>query len=99
MKVIKVLGTGCTNCRATVERIEAVAGDLGVPITVEKIEEIRDIMSYGILSTPGVIVDGTLVHSGGIPAREKIAAWLGPGENAATEAAPAASGCHCAGRH
>jgi small redox-active disulfide protein 2 len=79
MKAIKVLGTGCANCRATAQRIEQVAKELGVPITLEKVEAIQDIMAYGILATPGIVVDGKVVHSGGVPVREKIAAWLGPG--------------------
>ena len=76
MKAIKVLGTGCANCRATAQRVEEAAKELGVSITLEKVEEIQDIMAYGILATPGVVVDGKVVHSGGVPAREKIAGWL-----------------------
>ena len=76
MKAIKVLGTGCANCRATVQRVEQVAQEMGVPITLEKVEAIQDIMAYGVLATPGVVVDGTVVHAGGIPTREKIAGWL-----------------------
>lgn len=98
MKAIKVLGTGCANCRATVQRVEAVAKELGVPITIEKVEEIQDIMAYGILATPGVVVDGTVVHSGGIPTREKIAGWFGAPEASGIGAASVASGCGCAGR-
>ena len=67
MKAIKVLGTGCANCRATTQRVEQVAKELGVAITLEKVEAIQDIMSYGILATPGVVVDGKVVHSGGVP--------------------------------
>ena len=54
MKEIKVLGTGCSNCRATIALIEQVAGVRGVAITLQKVEEVRDIMGYGIMSTPGV---------------------------------------------
>ena len=84
MKAIKVLGTGCANCRATVQRVEQVAKELGVPITLEKVEAIQDIMAYGILATPGVVVDGKVVHAGGVPAREKIAGWLGSGAETVT---------------
>jgi small redox-active disulfide protein 2 len=98
MKAIKVLGTGCANCRATVQRIEQVAKEMGTSITLEKIEEIQDIMAYGILATPGVVVDGKVVHSGGVPAREKIAGWLGPGAESVASSAPITSGCGCDGR-
>ena len=98
MKAIKVLGTGCANCRATVQRIEQVAKELGTSIMLEKVEDIRDIMAYGILATPGVVVDGTVVHSGGVPAREKIAVWLHPGAEFVASTASTASGCGCGGR-
>jgi small redox-active disulfide protein 2 len=73
---IKVLGTGCANCRTTIALIEQVARDKGVPVTVGKVEEPRDIMGYGVMSTPGVVIDGRVVHAGGVPTREKIAQWL-----------------------
>ena len=76
MKNIKVLGTGCANCKTVAKLIAAVAEEKGVAIELEKVEEIREIMSFGILSTPGVVVDGQVVHSGGIPSREKIEQWL-----------------------
>ncbi|WP_024871109.1 thioredoxin family protein [Tolumonas lignilytica] len=76
MKNIKVLGSGCTNCKTTVRLIEEAATECGVDIQLEKVEEIRDIVSYGVLSTPGVIVDGQIVHTGGIPSKEKIREWL-----------------------
>lgn len=98
MKAIKVLGTGCANCRATTQRVEQVAKEMGVPITLEKVEEVQDIMAYGILATPGVVVDGKVMHSGGIPTREKIAGWLGPAAEPAAGVAPVTSGCGCAGR-
>ena len=76
MKDIKVLGTGCANCRTTVSLIEQVAEAKGVAITLQKVEELRDIMGYGVMSTPGVVIDGKVVHAGGVPSREKIEQWL-----------------------
>ena len=76
MKNIKVLGTGCANCKTVAKLIAAVAEEKGIAIELEKVEEIREIMSFGILSTPGVVVTGQVVHSGGIPSREKIEQWL-----------------------
>jgi small redox-active disulfide protein 2 len=98
MKQVKVLGTGCANCRATTQRVEQVAKELGVPITLEKIEAIQDIMTFGILATPGVVVDGKVVHSGGVPTREKIAIWLGPCAEPVASTAPITSGCGCGDR-
>lgn len=73
---IKVLGTGCVNCRNTIALIEQVAQDKGVPVTLQKVEELRDIMGYGVMSTPGVVVNGKVVHAGGVPSRDKIEQWF-----------------------
>ncbi len=73
---VKVLGTGCANCRNTVALIEAVAREQGVAVEIEKVEDLPRIMSYGVMSTPGVVVEGDVVHAGGVPSREKVAQWL-----------------------
>jgi small redox-active disulfide protein 2 len=73
---IKVLGSGCANCKSTIALIEQVAKSRGIPITLSKVEDLRDIMGYGVMSTPGVVIDGNVVHSGGIPGRDKIERWL-----------------------
>ena len=73
---IKVLGTGCTNCKNTIALIDQVAQAKGVPVKLEKVEELRDIMGYGVMSTPGVVINGKVVHAGGVPSREKIEQWL-----------------------
>ncbi len=74
---IKVLGTGCTNCRNTIALIEQVAKAKGVAVQLEKVEALRDIMGYGVMSTPGVVINGQVVHAGGVPSREKIERWFG----------------------
>lgn len=73
---IKVLGTGCANCKATIALIEQMAQARGVPVTLSKVEELREIMGYGVMSTPGVVIDGKVVHAGGIPSRDKVEKWL-----------------------
>ncbi len=81
MKNIKVLGTGCANCEATLKRIETAAKENGVEINLEKVEELSEIMAYGVMSTPGVVIDDKVVHAGGIPDRATIDSWL-TGESA-----------------
>ena len=73
---IKVLGTGCANCKPTIALIEQVAQAQGVAIELEKVQDLRDIMGYGVMSTPGVVINGKVVHVGGVLSREKIAHWL-----------------------
>jgi small redox-active disulfide protein 2 len=76
MKDVKVLGTGCRNCKNTQQLIEEVARAQGVEIQLEKVDQIADIMRWGILATPGVVIDGQVVHSGGVPSRKQVEAWL-----------------------
>jgi small redox-active disulfide protein 2 len=76
MKDVKVLGPGCANCKNTTALIERVAKDKGLAINLQKVEELREIMGYGVMSTPGVVIDGKVVHAGGVPSREKVEGWL-----------------------
>ncbi len=73
---IKVLGTGCANCKATIDLIDQIAQAKGVAVKLEKVEELQDIMGYGVMSTPGVVINGKVVHAGGVPSRDKIEQWL-----------------------
>jgi len=93
---IKVLGTGCANCKTTLKLIEEVAAEKGVPVQLEKVEDIQAIMGYGVMSTPGVVIAGKVVHTGGVPSRDKIAQWLAG--TVAAQAAPAGGGCCCSGK-
>ncbi len=77
MKDVKVLGPGCANCKNTTALIERVAHERSIAINLVKVEDLPEIMSYGVMSTPGVVVDGKLVHAGGVPSREKVEGWLG----------------------
>ena len=76
MKDIKVLGSGCANCRTTLKLIEEVAQARGVAVNLEKVEDMAAILGYGVMSTPGVVIDGKVVHAGGVPDRKKIESWL-----------------------
>ena len=73
---IKVLGSGCANCKNTVALIEQAAKDKGVTVSLSKVEDMRDIMSYGVMSTPAVVIDGKVVHAGGVPNRAKVDQWF-----------------------
>ena len=76
MKDVKVLGPGCKRCVATAEMVQAQADRLGVPVRIEKVTEYAAIAGYGIVSTPGLVIDGKVVHAGGLPKPEDLAKWL-----------------------
>ena len=76
MKDIKVLGSGCANCKTTLKLIEEVAQARGLAVNLEKVDDMAAILGYGVMSTPGVVIDGKVVHAGGVPDRKKIEGWL-----------------------
>jgi len=76
MKDVKVLGPGCKRCVATAEMVSSEAAKLGIDVKVEKVTDYAAIAQYGIASTPGIVVDGKVVHAGGLPKPEAIAGWL-----------------------
>ena len=76
MKMIKVLGSGCAKCTKTAELIEKLAAEQGVEASVIKETDAQTIMAYGVMSTPAVVIDEQLVHSGRIPTQAEITGWL-----------------------
>ena len=76
MKSVKILGPGCKRCIATAEMVEAEAAKLGVQVSIEKVADYAAIAGYGVVSTPGVVIDGKVVHAGGQPKPEAVDAWL-----------------------
>ncbi len=73
---VKVLGSGCANCKTTAALIEQIAAELNVPIEIEKVEDYPTIAQYGVMATPGVVIEGKVVHVGGIPKRDTVQLWL-----------------------
>ena len=76
MKNIKVLGSGCKNCETTANLIKIAAEQAGIEIELEKITDMAQIMGYGVMSTPGVVINEKVVHAGGLPAPDLIRKWL-----------------------
>lgn len=73
---IKVLGSGCRNCAITAKAIAQAAREAGVQIALEKVTDLARILSFGVLSRPGLVVDGRLVHPGGVPGPDQVRAWV-----------------------
>ncbi|MEW7980691.1 MAG: thioredoxin family protein [Candidatus Sedimenticola endophacoides] len=76
MKNIKVLGSGCKNCETTAKLISIAAEQAGVEIELEKVTDMAEIMGYGVMSTPDVVVDGKVVHAGGLPGPDQVRSWI-----------------------
>jgi len=76
MKDVKVLGSGCKRCVATAEMVQTQADRLGIPVTIDKVTDYAAIAGYGIVSTPGIVIDGKVVHAGGLPKSDDVARWL-----------------------
>jgi len=67
MKTIKVLGTGCSNCKRTEEILKSVIKQLNLNIEIEKVEDIQEIMRYNVMSTPAIVIDEIVVLKGRVP--------------------------------
>ena len=76
MKNIEVLGPGCNNCIMLEKNAREAVAMVGVEATVTKITDREAIMAYGILSTPGLVIDGRVVSAGRIPSADDIVVWL-----------------------
>jgi small redox-active disulfide protein 2 len=73
---IKVLGPGCPKCSEVEKRVINALAELKVAAAVEKITDIKVMMSYGILATPGLVINGKVKSAGRIPRIEEIKAWI-----------------------
>ena len=76
MKDIKVLGPGCKRCQTTEDMVKAEAVRLGIDVKIEKVTDYAAIAGYGVVSTPGIVIDGKVVHAGGLPKAEDLTKWL-----------------------
>ncbi len=76
MKQVKVYGPGCKRCDTTHQMVVDAGNALNLEINVEKVTDPRQIAMAGVISTPGIAVDGKLVHAGGLPDETKLKSWL-----------------------
>lgn len=74
--IIKVLGGGCQNCQKTKDLAQQAINQLGIEAQIESVTDIADIMAYGAMSTPAVVIDEKVVHSGGVPSYEQMVSFL-----------------------
>ncbi|ABR47439.1 redox-active disulfide protein 2 [Alkaliphilus metalliredigens QYMF] len=72
MMEIKILGSGCKNCTTLTKVVEEVLGELNMEATVEKVTDFQDILGYGVMKTPGLVVNGTVKFAGRIPSKDEV---------------------------
>jgi len=75
MKIIKILGTGCKSCEKTYELVKKGLSESGTAADVQKVTDLQEIMKYKVMSTPAVVVDEKVVHSGSVPSAEQVRHW------------------------
>lgn len=75
--VVKILGKGCARCATTEQLVRDVVAALGADVQVEKVTKTADMIAYGVMATPSVVIDERVVHSGSVPTRSAIEAWIG----------------------
>jgi len=76
MKTIKILGGGCANCKRLEQIARQVAAENAIEAEFEDVKEYPEIMKYGVMSTPALVVDGKVVCSGRVPSPAEVATWL-----------------------
>lgn len=74
--IIKVLGSGCSNCKKLEVNVKEAVKELGIEATVEKVEDFKDIMAYGVMKTPALVVDEQVKVMGRVPSVEDIKKYL-----------------------
>ena len=79
VKKILVLGTGCPKCKLLTANAETAVKTLGIEATVEKVEKIADIMKFGVMMTPALVVDGQVKSAGKVLSAEEIRNFLSRG--------------------
>ncbi len=76
MLTIKVLGSGCANCQKVEQIAKKVVGTLSVDATVQHVTDMKEIMRYSILTTPGLVVNEKVVCAGRIPSEAEVTNWI-----------------------
>ena len=74
--IIKVLGSGCSNCKKLEENTKKAVEELGIEATIEKVTDFKQIMAYGVMKTPALVVDEKVKIMGRVPSSEEIKKYL-----------------------
>jgi small redox-active disulfide protein 2 len=75
-RIVKVLGSGCRKCQQLVNVVQEVVAEHQLDVTVEKVEDIAEIMEFNVMTTPALVVDGVVVTKGSIPSKDEVMEFL-----------------------
>ncbi len=78
MLTVKILGSGCANCRKLEAVVREAAAKADVPAEFVKVTDMSDILAYDILATPGLVINDKVVSTGRIPTVAEVAGWMAP---------------------
>jgi small redox-active disulfide protein 2 len=76
MLSVKILGTGCKKCQTLEQKVRDLVSQNNIDVVIEKVTDINEMMNYGIMMTPGLVVNEKVVSSGIIPKADQILNWL-----------------------
>ena len=76
IKVIKILGTGCPKCQSMTGVVKDVVSENNIEATIEKVEDIMEIMKYNVMTTPALVIDDVITIKGRIPSKDEVLALL-----------------------
>ena len=73
---IKILGMGCAKCNTLTERVMEATAELGISADIVKVDNMKDIMAYGVMTTPALVIDGIVKIKGKVPSKDEIKALI-----------------------
>lgn len=76
MAIIKILGTGCPKCQSMASVVQDVVSENNIDATIEKVEDIMEIMKFNVMTTPALVIDGVITIKGRVPSKDEILALL-----------------------
>lgn len=94
--LIKVLGPGCAKCKETENIVSAAVQEAGNGATVEKVTDLKEMMSLGVMSTPAVVIDNKVMCTGRVPSKSEVMEWIAT-PDASVSGKSVSSGCCCCG--
>ncbi|MGB3345125.1 MAG: thioredoxin family protein [Aequorivita sp.] len=75
-KTIKILGTGCPKCKSMIGVVKDVVSENNIDATIEKVEDIMEIMKYNVMTTPALVIDDVVTIKGRVPSKDEVLALL-----------------------